>query len=403
MSLIDRVLAGEPAAVARALSVIESGSSRGDSEGTDAERLLAAVRPRIGRALRLGITGAPGAGKSTLTDRVIAEYRRQGARVAVLAVDPSSSFSGGAILGDRVRMQTHAQDDGVFIRSMATRGQLGGLARATAEAADVLDAAGFAVVIIETVGVGQAEIDIARAADVTLVVVAPGAGDEVQAMKAGIMEIADIFVVNKADREGADATAAAIERMLGFQSWADGEWRPAVVKTIATEGDGIAVLMEAIARFSEERRDAVAERRRTRTHFLDASSDGDSVVLDHVGVAINDAGALADLLRSLFGVPTGTAETIGVHRVRFVETGLATVELVESLSVDSPIAKFLRARGTALHHICLRVPDIDAALARLKDRGVRLIDEVPRAGAHGSRIAFLHPSGTGGILIELKG
>jgi LAO/AO transport system kinase len=402
MPFIDRVLAGEPVAVARALSVIESGSSRGESDGTEAGRLLAAVRPHIGGALRLGITGAPGAGKSTLTDRVIAEYRRQGARVAVLAVDPSSSFSGGAILGDRVRMQTHANDEGVFIRSMATRGQLGGLARATADAADVLDAAGFAVVIIETVGVGQAEIDIARAADVTLVVVAPGAGDEVQAMKAGIMEIADIFVVNKADREGADATAGAIERMLGFQSGTDGGWRPPVVKTVATEGEGIAALMNAIARFSEERRDSVTERRRAR-RLLEAAGPSGPVVLDHVGVAVGDAGALADLLRTLFGVATGNPETVGVHRVRFVETGAATVELVESLSEDSPVARFLRSRGTGLHHLCFRVPDIDAALMRLKDRGVRLIDEVPRPGAHGSRIAFLHPSGTGGILIELKG
>ena len=193
-----------------------------------------------GARFSIGITGSPGAGKSTLVDRLTAELRARGRTVGVVCVDPTSPYSGGAILGDRVRMQAHAEDAGVFIRSMATRGHLGGLARTTAEAAIVLDAAGFDVVIIETVGVGQDEVDIVRTADVSVVTLVPGTGDEVQALKAGIMEIADIFVVNKADREGADRTAASIEAMLSLEQWGEGAWRPPVMRTVATTGAGVA-------------------------------------------------------------------------------------------------------------------------------------------------------------------
>jgi LAO/AO transport system kinase len=395
MPLLDGVLAGDPRAIARALSLVEN-------REPEAAALLAAIRSKAGRAFRIGVTGAPGAGKSTLAERLVAEYRRRGSRVAVLAVDPSSPFSGGAILGDRVRMQAHAQDPGVFIRSMATRGQLGGLARATADASDVLDAAGFDVLILETVGVGQAEIDVVREADVTLVIAAPGAGDEVQALKAGIMEIADIFVVNKADREGADRAAAAIEGILGFQTWGQGTWRPPVLKTVATTGEGVAELAGAMDLFQTQQASAIADRRRARDGARGRPRGEDLASLDHVGIAVSDAAPLAALLHELFGLETGAPETLGVHRVRFVDTGSATVELVEGLSDDSAVAKFLRAHGPGLHHICLRVPDIEAALARLKSLGVTLVDEIPRAGAHGSKIAFLHPASTGGILIEIK-
>ncbi len=222
---------------------------------------------QTGRAYLIGITGAPGSGKSTLVDRLTAAIRAKSQTVGIVAVDPTSPFSGGAILGDRVRMQAHAGDAGVFIRSMATRGHLGGLARATSEVALVLDASGKDVVIIETVGVGQDEIDIVRTADVSVVTIVPGSGDEVQALKAGIMEIADIFVVNKADREGADRTVASIEANLSLQMFGPEDWRPPIVKTEATAGRGIADLLDAIERFRTHTAASRGARRRARAEF----------------------------------------------------------------------------------------------------------------------------------------
>ena len=261
MDLAERVLAGDSRAVARAISVVER-------EEPASAALIGRLFPRTGRALVVGLTGAPGVGKSTLVDRLTAAFRRERLRVGVLAVDPTSPFSGGAILGDRIRMQSHAADDGVFVRSMATRGQLGGLARATDDARIVLDAAGTDVVLIETVGVGQGEIDVSRIADVSVVVLAPGSGDDVQAIKAGIMEIADVFVVNKADRDGADRAVAEIEGMLSLRGHEQGEWLPPVVKSSAATGDGIDDVVAAVRRFAE--RGLVAEdraRRRARARL----------------------------------------------------------------------------------------------------------------------------------------
>ncbi len=260
LSLSERVLQGDPRAVARAISLIEDEAPAG-------AELIRRIFPRTGGAYLVGVTGPPGAGKSTLVDRLIAEIRKSERTVGVVAVDPTSPFSGGAILGDRIRMQAHAGDSGVFIRSMATRGHLGGLARATSEAALVLDAAGKDIVLIETVGVGQDEIDIVRAADVSIVTLVPGSGDEVQALKAGIMEIADIFVVNKADREGADRTVASIDAVLSLQAFGPADWRPPIVKTEATTGKGVAELLETIERFRLHTQSSQGSRRRARAGF----------------------------------------------------------------------------------------------------------------------------------------
>lgn len=259
-SLAERVIAGDARALARAITLVED-------ESPASADVVRGIFARTGRAYLIGVTGPPGAGKSTLVDRLTREIRGTGRTVGVVAVDPTSPFSGGAILGDRVRMQAHASDPGVFIRSMATRGHLGGLARATSEVALLLDAAGKDIVLIETVGVGQDEIDIVRTADVSVVMLVPGSGDEVQALKAGIMEIADVFVVNKADREGADRAVASIEALLSLQAFGPSDWRPPIVKTEATSGRGVGELLSAIERFRAHTAGSQDTRRRARAEF----------------------------------------------------------------------------------------------------------------------------------------
>ncbi|HVF52919.1 MAG TPA: methylmalonyl Co-A mutase-associated GTPase MeaB [Actinomycetota bacterium] len=254
--LVERALSGERAAIARVISLVEDGAP-------DLGEVMHALYPHTGNAYSLGITGAPGAGKSTLTEKLVGVARAEGLSVAVLAIDPSSPFSGGALLGDRVRMQSHATDPGVFIRSMATRGHLGGIALATPEAVRVLDATGHSLIIIETVGVGQAEVEITDACDTTLVVVNPGWGDAVQTAKAGLMEIADVFVVNKADRPGARDTVRELKSMLELSPPG---WKPSVVETSAVKNEGITELWAAIAthRAWQESEGKLTARRRRR-------------------------------------------------------------------------------------------------------------------------------------------
>ena len=238
MRYAEEALKGNQLAGARLIRMLEDGDPAG-IEG------LKTLYPHTGKAFILGITGPPGAGKSTLVDRIIAEFRGRGMKVGVVAVDPSSPFSGGAILGDRVRMQRHATDEGVFVRSMATRGHLGGLSKATGEAALVLDAMGFHIILIETVGVGQDEVEVVDLAHTTAVVSLPGMGDDIQAMKAGILEIGDLFIVNKADKPGAEDVVKQLSIMLEMRRFEEGEWRPPVLKTVAVKNEGIQEVVDA--------------------------------------------------------------------------------------------------------------------------------------------------------------
>jgi LAO/AO transport system kinase len=255
----EQIRAGDVRAVSRAITAVE------DHE-PQAEDLLQRIFPDTGQAFVIGVTSAPGTGKSTLVDRLAAYYRTHGNRVGIIAVDPTSPYTGGAILGDRIRMQGHASDPEIFIRSMATRGFLGGLARTTSDVALVLDAAGNQYVLVETVGVGQDEVDIVRLADCTIVLLVPGMGDDVQNMKAGLMEIADIFVLNKSDRDGVDRLEAELEAMLQLAPERDG-WKPTVLRTVATENKGVAELASAIAKYREGFGNSAAQRERKIEHW----------------------------------------------------------------------------------------------------------------------------------------
>ena len=256
--LVSRAREGDARAVARLISWVED-------DAPQLREVMAALTPYAGHAQVVGLTGSPGVGKSTSTNALVGELRKAGKRVGVLAVDPSSPFSGGALLGDRVRMQDHALDRDVYIRSMASRGHLGGLAWSTPQALRVLDAAGCDVVLVETVGVGQSEVEIAGQADTTLVLLAPGAGDGIQAAKAGILEIGDIFVVNKSDRDGADQLRRDLRSMIALGDRSEGAWRPPIVKTVAHRGDGMAELVEEIDRHHAWLGESgELERRRTR-------------------------------------------------------------------------------------------------------------------------------------------
>ena len=388
-SLVAGVLDREPRAIARALSAVAD-------DPAAASVLLSGIRGRTGRALLVGVTGPPGAGKSTLVDRLIKAFRGTGRTVGVLAVDPSSPFTGGALLGDRVRMQAHASDPGVFIRSLATRGQLGGLSSATADAADVLDAAGFDIVLIETVGVGQDELDIARLADVRVVVFMPDAGDDVQDMKAGLIEIGDIFVVNKSDREGADRTVASLQGSLRLDAGPEVAWVPPVVATVATDGTGVPAVTDAIERFQTEMAARVAERRRVRESERATATNGSTRVrVDHVGIAVSDPAPILSFLAEAFGAAAGPSIDVPAHgvRVRFVRLGGSSLEVLEALDGESPVAPFLARRGPGLHHVAIEVDDLDEALAEIARtrRASRGRVATTRAPMEGQSRSFIHP------------
>jgi LAO/AO transport system kinase len=315
-ALLQRLTSGDPRALARSISLVEGETAEGRA-------ILKAVYARTGKALVLGITGPPGAGKSSLASKLVGAWRARGEKVGIIAVDPSSAFSGGAILGDRIRMQEHCLDPGVFIRSMATRGHFGGVSRACRDVVDLLDAAGYGIILIETVGVGQDEVEVVQIADMVLVVLPPGLGDDIQAIKAGILEIADLFVINKADREGADRLSSELQAMLALAP-DEKTARTPILRTVATTGAGVAELMEAVERRRPRAEDSAAregkERERSRERFLELLREGLYRRALEACLEQGEVESIADHLARRECDPYTAAEEV-LERVRFPRTG----------------------------------------------------------------------------------
>lgn len=368
------ILAGDVRALARAATLIENRTPAG-------RELVAALALHAGRAAVVGITGPPGAGKSTLVNQLTKLARSAGQTVGVIAIDPSSPYSRGALLGDRIRMQDHSGDPGVFIRSLASRGAPGGIAHATQELALLLDAAGRDLVLIETVGAGQDEVEIARLAGVTVVVLAPGFGDDVQADKAGMMEIADVFAINKADLPGADR----LEQELRTSGIA-----VPIRRVVATDGTGCSELFQTIR--------SVQQATTARERILPTAV----IQIDHLGIAVRSLDDGLAFYERLLGMRVSQRETVEAEQVRvaMLPAGDARLELLEATGAESPIARFLEKRGPGLHHVALCVDDLAAAISRLKQEGAQLLNE-PRRGADGHTYVFVHPASAGGVLLEL--
>jgi len=385
--MMARLRAGDVRVMARAVSMMEDGTALGAV-------LASACRKAGGRALRVGVTGPPGAGKSTLIDHMVRWLRADGQTVGVVAVDPSSPYTGGALLGDRIRMQGFAGDPGVYIRSMASRGAMGGLARAAADVCAVLEAAGRQTLVIETVGVGQDEVEVIGLADVTVVVLVPGMGDEVQSLKAGVMEIADVFVVNKADRGGAEQVE---QEIVAMQRLGEFEDAAPVVRTVASTGEGVAELMEMVRRCALRKRDTKLRWEEDRGGLADLR-------LDHLGVAVKSIEAARGFYEAL-GLRVSHEEVVEHEQVKtaMLPLGDSRIELLEATEEDSTIGRFLAKRGEGLHHVAVNVDAIDAMFAKLKAEGVRLASDAVRRGAGGHRYFFVHPASTGGVLLEIVG
>ena len=382
-SLVKRLAAGDVRALARALSLVEDGGS-----GLGAE-VVTACRRLGRRALRVGVTGAAGAGKSTLVDQMVRVLRERGERVGVVAVDPTSPYTGGALLGDRIRMQGFQGDAGVFIRSMASRGALGGVAAGVDGCCAVLEAAGFGWVIVETVGVGQGEVSVTGVVGVTVVVLTPGMGDDVQSLKAGVMEAADVFVVNKADLAGADRVVAEVEGMQGLL----GGMGVPVLKTCGVSGSGVADLVSEVRSTDADK---------SRTDKKNVRPSAGAVSVDHLGIAVKSIEGVREFWEGL-GVTVSGMEEVEFERVRvaMVPLGETRVELLEAMEEDSVIGRFLAKRGEGLHHVALKVDGLDARFEAMRAAGVRLASDAVRVGAGGHRYFFVHPASTGGVLVEL--
>jgi LAO/AO transport system kinase len=392
--VMARLRAGDVRVLARVISAVEDGAE-GAGELVAACRAVVDEAAAAGgvRAVRVGVTGPPGAGKSTLIDAMVRVWRERAKTVGVVAVDPTSPYTGGALLGDRIRMQGFAGDEGVYFRSMASRGGSGGLAEAVGNVCAVMEAAVREVVVIETVGAGQDEVAVARVADVVLVVLAPGMGDAVQSEKAGMMEIADVFVVNKADCDGAERMEGEIREMQGLGARGEG-WIAPVVRTVATTGMGVGELIEEVERCVRER--GVARRVERAV--------GGGAALDHVGIAVRSIAGARGFYAAL-GLKVGREEVVEQEAVRvaMVRLGGTRLELLEATAADSAIGRFVAKRGEGLHHIAVRVGDVDAAFARMRAEGVRLVSEEVRVGAGGHRYFFVHPASAGGVLVEVVG